>query len=314
MSDYSIGVDLGGTNLRAAAIDRDGNILARASSTTDDPDSRDAIISGIVAAIQDVRSDVTGGTLLGVGIGIPGYIQMKTGVVIGSANLPGLDGFPFRDEVSKHVDANIILENDANAAALGEQWMGAGRNRNELVLVTLGTGIGGGIIVDGRILHGFLGMAGEIGHMTVIPDGNPCGCGNYGCLEKHASATAIVSMARALGLGDYDLTSEDVYNLAVGGNQRAQAVFDSMGRALGMALANLINVFNFPLYLLSGGVLPAWDLFTPAMFEQVKKRSFTFTRTDTKIEKAILGNEAGLFGAAYLPFQIAERGAAAVIS
>jgi glucokinase len=313
MSDYSIGVDLGGTNLRAAAIDRDGTILARVSSRTKYSASREAIVKNVVAAIEGVRREVNDRNLIGVGVGIPGYIQMETGVVIGSANLPGLDGFPFRDEVGKRIDSPIILENDANAAALGEQWRGAGRNMKELVLVTLGTGIGGGIIVDGRILHGFLGMAGEIGHMTVISDGNPCGCGNYGCLEKHASATAIVSMARALGLGDSNITAKDVYDLAVGGNQRAKAVFESMGRALGMALANLINVFNFPLYLLSGGVLPAWDLFAPAMFEQVKKRSFTFSRTDTKIEKAILGDEAGLFGAAYLPFQVAERGAVAAI-
>ncbi len=314
MSDYSIGVDLGGTNLRAAAIDRTGRIIARISSSTQYSAGRDAIVGDIVTAIQGVKAQVSDGRLIGVGVGIPGYIQMETGVVIGSANLPGLDGFPFRDEVGKRISAPIILENDANAAALGEQWMGAGRNMKELVLVTLGTGIGGGIIVDGRILHGFLGMAGEIGHMTVISDGNPCGCGNYGCLEKHASATAIVSMARALGLGDHNVTAEDVYKLAVGGNKRAQAVFESMGRALGMALANLINVFNFPLYLLSGGVLPAWDLFAPAMFEQVRKRSFTFSRTDTKIEKAILGNEAGLFGAAYLPFQVAELGAVTAIA
>ena len=146
-------------------------------------------------------------------------------------------------------------------------------------------------------------MAGELGHMTVIPDGNPCGCGNYGCLERHASATAIVGMGRALGLGDQSLTAEEVYQMAVAGNERAKAVFESMGRALGMALANLVNIFNFPLFLLSGGVLPAWDVFAPAMFEQVRKRSFSFVKTNTKIEKATLGNLAGLIGAAYLPFQ-----------
>ena len=220
----------------------------------------------------------------------------------GAANIPALDGVPIRDEIQRHLGTKIILENDANAAALGEKWMGAGRNVNDLVLLTLGTGIGGGIISNGRVLHGFLGMAGELGHMTVIPDGNPCGCGNYGCLEKHASATAIVSMARLMTLGE-NVTSEDVYKMAIGGNQRARMCFIAMGRALGIAMANLINIFNFPLYLLSGGMVPAWDVFAPTMFEEIKLRSFTYQRTATSIEKAILGNEAGLYGAAYLPFQ-----------
>jgi len=148
-------------------------------------------------------------------------------------------------------------------------------------------------------------MAGELGHLTVVPNGNPCGCGNRGCLEKHASATAIRAMARLIGLGHDqtgDLTAEDVYKLAVEGNDRAQAIFRSMGEALGVALANLINIFNFPLYLLSGGPLPAWDFFAPAMMEEVARRSFTYRHAPTRIEKATLGNEAGLYGAAYLPF------------
>jgi glucokinase len=169
------------------------------------------------------------------------------------------------------------------------------------VLLTLGTGIGGGIIARGRIVHGFVGMAGEFGHMTVVPNGNPCGCGNYGCLEKHASATAIVAMARMLSLGS-DLTSEEVYRLAEAGNGRAMMCFRAMGEALGIALATLINAFNFPLFLLSGGVLAAWDLFAPPMMEQIQLRSFTYRNTNTRVEKATLGSDAGLFGAAYLPF------------
>jgi glucokinase len=173
---------------------------------------------------------------------------------------------------------------------------------DDLVLLTLGTGIGGGIISGGSILHGFVGMAGEIGHMTVVPDGNPCGCGNRGCLEKHASATAIVSMARMMGLGE-NLTSKEVFELAIAGNQKARAVFETAGSALGIALASLVNIFNYPLYLLSGGVLAAWDLFAPVMFEELKRRSYVFRNTVTRIEPAALGNEAGLYGAAYLPFK-----------
>jgi len=302
MPQYSIGVDLGGTNLRAAAIDRDGKMLDKISGSTDYKEGREAVLSDIAGAIATLRTRHGDVGLAGIGVGVPGFIRIREGFITGSNNLPYLENFPVRDELSRRLGTTVILENDANAAALGEKWIGAGRDVNELVLLTLGTGIGGGIIVGGRILHGYLGMAGELGHMTVIPDGNPCGCGNCGCLEKHASATALVGMARMLHLGD-SVTAEDVYKLAVSGNTRALQCFKSMGRALGIAVANLINIFNFPLYLLSGGVLPAWDLFAPTMFDEVKGRSFTYSRTNPRIEMGILGKEAGLFGAAYLPFQ-----------
>ena len=184
---------------------------------------------------------------------------------------------------------------------MGEKWIGAGRAVDDLVLLTLGTGVGGAIIANGKLVRGYLGMAGELGHITVVPNGNPCGCGNRGCVEKHASATAVTAMAKLLGLGD-GLTSKEVYDLALAGNDKARTIFVSMGEALGIALATLINTFNFPLYLLSGGVLAAWDLFAPAMIEEARRRSFTFRTTDTRIEKAALGNEAGLFGAAWLPW------------
>jgi len=150
-------------------------------------------------------------------------------------------------------------------------------------------------------LHGYLGMAGELGHLTVVPNGNPCGCGNRGCLEKHASATAITAMAALLHLGD-DLSPKQVHDCAVAGDERAKRVFEIMGENLGVALAMLANVFNYPLYLLSGGILPAWEFFAPRMIAVMRERSFTFRTTDTRIEKATLGNEAGLYGAAYLPW------------
>jgi len=301
MPEYSIGVDLGGTNLRAAAISRSGEILDKISGTTDLSAGRDAVVGDIASSIRAMRGRARNSVLAGVGIGVPGFIDIEKGFIVGSNNLPGFDDFPVRDEIERLLGTRVILENDANAAAMGEKWIGAGKDVNDLVLLTLGTGIGGGIIARGRIVHGFVGMAGEFGHMTVIPNGNPCGCGNYGCLEKHASATAIVAMARMLSLGS-DLTSEEVYRLAEAGNERAMMCFRTMGEALGIALANLINAFNFPLYLLSGGVLAAWDRFAPPMMEQIRLRSFTFRNTQTHVEKAILGSEAGLFGAAYLPF------------
>jgi glucokinase len=301
MSEYSIGVDLGGTNLRAAAIDAQGKLLDKIAGSTDLKAGRDVVIDDMVQSIEALRARLGEHNLRGVGIGLPGFILMDKGIIIGSNNMPEFENYPVRDEIEKRLGAKVILENDANAAALGEKWMGAGREVDDLVLLTLGTGIGGGIIVNGRVLHGHLGMAGELGHLTVVPNGNPCGCGNRGCVEKHASATAIVAMARLIGLG-HDLTSEDVYKLAVEGNDRAKTIFRSMGESLGVALANLINIFNSPLYLLSGGPLPAWDYFAPAMLEEVARRSFTYRHAPTRIERATLGNEAGLYGAAYLPF------------
>jgi glucokinase len=301
MAQYAIGVDLGGTNLRAAAIDSSGRLLDQYSTTTDFHEGREKVLAGIVSGITELRDRISGSILAGIGIGVPGFIDMKRGVIVGSHNLLGFDDFPVRDELSRRLGTPVVLENDANAAALGEKWMGAGRGVDDLVLLTLGTGIGGGIIIGGRVLHGFVGMAGELGHMTIIPGGNICGCGNYGCLEKHASATAIESMANLVQLGSH-LTAREVYELAKSGNDNARRVFESMGAALGIALANLINIFNFPLYLLSGGVLPAWDFFSVEMFRQVEARSFTYRVTKTRIEKAVLGNKAGLYGAAYLPF------------
>ena len=302
MDDYAIGVDLGGTNLRAAAVTADGTMLEKISGSTDVHEGREAVIADIVDAIERLKKSCGSGKLVGVGIGVPGFILIEKGVISGSNNLPEFDNFPIRDVIEEQLGTSIFLENDANAAALGEKWIGAGRDVQDLVLLTLGTGIGGGIIAGGKVLHGIVGMAGELGHVTVVPDGNPCGCGNYGCLEKHASATAIVAMARMLQLGE-EITAEEVYKLASGGNEKAQMVFRTMGTMLGIAIGNLINIFNFPLYLLSGGVLAGWDQFAPAMMAEIEKRSYTYRHVKTRVEKATLGNQAGLFGAAYLPFQ-----------
>lgn len=304
MTEYSIGVDLGGTNLRAAAVDQDGNLLAQIAASTSPEKGREYVISEIVASIQELRSKQIEGRFAGVGIGVPGFILMDKGVILNSNNLAFLENIPLRYEIECRLGAPVILENDANAAALGESWIGSGADVEDLLLLTLGTGIGGGIIYKGRVMHGFLGMAGELGHITVVPNGNPCGCGNTGCLEKHASATAIIAMAELMRVTpDPNPTAKDIFKLAAAGDVKAQRVFQSMGEALGIALATLINAFNFPLYLISGGPLPAWDYFAPAMFAQVTQRSFTYRNSKTRIEKAKLGNQAGLFGAAYLPLQ-----------
>lgn len=302
MTQYSIGVDLGGTNLRAAAVDEKGVILEQISAGTSPELGREHVLQAIVGAIQQLREQRKDCRLAGVGIGVPGFILLEEGRVLNSNNLDFLEGFSLRDEIEKRLETPVILENDANAAALGEFWIGAGAEVEDLVLLTLGTGIGGGIISRGRVLHGFLGMAGELGHITVVPNGNPCGCGNVGCLEKHASATAITCMAELMKVA-VNPTAAEVHQLAVEGNEKARQIFRSMGSALGIGLASLVNIFNFPLFLLSGGPLPSWDYFAPAMFEEVERRSFTYRNSKTRIEKAKLGGLAGLYGAAYLPFQ-----------
>ena len=301
MPEYSIGLDLGGTNLRAAAMDRAGHVLDRRATATNPDAGREGMLGCMVNAIAELRDSCGAAQLAGIGIGVPGFILLKEGIIRNSNNLACLEDFPIRAEIERRLNARVILENDANAAALGEKWMGAGRDVDDLVLLTLGTGVGGGIISGGRVLQGYLGMAGELGHITVYPDGNPCGCGNRGCLEKHASATAITAMASMLRLGE-GLSTREVYDLALSGNEKASRIFLVVGEALGVALATLVNTFNFPLYLLSGGVLAAWDLFAPPMLAEVRRRSFSFRTTATRIERATLGNEAGLFGAACLPW------------
>jgi glucokinase len=306
MTEYSIGLDLGGTNLRAAAIDRGGTMLDKISGETEFRAGREAVLGDIAATIAKLRDKHGAAGLLGIGVGVPGFIRMKEGLITGSNNLPFLENVPVRDELTRRLGTKVILENDANAAALGEQWIGAGRGVADLVLLTLGTGIGGGIISDGRIVRGRVGMAGEFGHISVVVNGNPCGCGNQGCLEKHASASAVTAMAKLMRLGD-ELSSKDVYDLAKTEGEagdKARHIWKVVGEALGLMLAMLINTFNFPLYLLSGGMLPAWELFEPHMTRVAKERSFTFRATlaETRIAQATLGNEAGLYGAAYLPW------------
>jgi len=303
MAEYAIGVDLGGTNLRAAAIDRSGKMLDQAADAHFSP-GREALLAAIAQTISSLRDKYGADGLAGIGVAVPGFIFLKEGVVRNSNNLAFIENFPIRDEIARRLGTAVILENDANAAALGEKWMGAGRDLDDLVLLTMGTGVGGGVISAGRVIRGHLGMAGEMGHAVVVPQGNPCGCGSQGCLEKHASATAVTAMARLMHLGD-NLASVDVYHLAFEDGEagaKAREIWRVVGESLGAAFATLVNLLNFPLYLLGGGVVAAWELFAPAMLRTVEQRSatFRFSQGTTRIERAALGNEAGLYGAAYL--------------
>lgn len=301
MERYSIGIDLGGTNLRAAAVREDGTLLKKISGSTPVEEGPQAVLADMARAAGQLRSEFGSARLAGIGAGVPGNIDMATGVIVRWSNVPSFDGCAMRQELNDRLGAPVFLENDANAAALGEYWMGAGRGINDLVLLTIGTGIGGGIISGGRILHGRDGMAGELGHITVVPNGNPCGCGNRGCVEKHASASAVAAMARLAGLGP-DLSAKEIADLAAQGNAMACEIYRSAGEALGIAIAALVNIFNFPLYLIGGGMSEGWNVFAPAMLAEVERRSLTYrlTKAATRIERAALGADAGLYGAASL--------------
>jgi glucokinase len=305
MPEYSIGVDLGGTNLRVAALDRTGTMLEQIAESHFSA-GRETLLEEMVRSISRLRDKYGSASLAGIGVGVPGFIVFREGIVRNSNNLAFIENFPIRDELERRLGSPVILENDANAAALGEKWLGAGKEVDDLVLLTLGTGIGGGIISAGRVIRGFLGMGGELGHLVIVPNGNPCGCGSQGCVEKQASATAVTAMARLLQLGE-NLSSEEVFRMAHQGDQvgaKAREIWRVMGESLGTALATLVNIFNFPLYLLGGGVVAAWELFAPAMMRAVEQRSATYRLSSglTRIERTQLGQDSGIYGAAYLPW------------
>ena len=242
------------------------------------------------------------------------------GIVFSPPNLPGWENYPVRSEIESLVGSSVFLENDANAAALGEKWLGLGKYVNSLCMLTLGTGVGGGVVLDGKIWHGFLGMAGELGHIVVSENGFKCPCGGHGCLETEASASAVVRKARevlaegrspALAKASQnvpELTSALVYEIAKAGDPACREIFQSVGKYLGIAMAGLVNALNLPLYVVGGGAANAWDLFAPAMMEEVRVRSLVFREASTRIEKSVLKGDAGLCGAAYLPLQAGSQG------
>jgi glucokinase len=335
MSDYSIGVDLGGTNLRIAAVDRQGHLIEKVTLGTRVALGRDHVINDMCDAVLHMSEKYRdSGSLQGIGVGVPGIIDMKTGMLRESPNLPGWAGTPVQSEIERRLGTRVILENDANAAAFGEKSMGVARDVNDMAMLTLGTGVGGGLVLGGRVWHGMTGMAGEFGHITVDPEGVPCKCGSRGCLEQYASATAVMRMAReAIAAGgatallrasssDPEFNAKAVYNLAIQGDEHAKKIFGRVGHALGIVLADLINALNLPMYVVGGGVSSAWEAFAPFIFDELRQRSMVYAATapvsdlngqgasaqvepggptKTIVTRALLGSDAGLFGAARLP-------------
>lgn len=313
---FVFAADLGGTHLRAATVDETGQIHFRLKHDTPRDDSATEIVRSLVAAARECERKATakssdGAVFKAISVVVPGTVNVEEGIVMTVPNLRCLDGFPLTAALTAELNRPAVLENDANAAAVGEMWRGAGRGHATIVCVTLGTGVGGGIVLDGKLWRGVDGAAAEIGHMGVDPFGGvACGCGSRGCLEVYASATAIVRMTReasprypnsSLQIND-KLTAETVYNAGMAGDELALEVFRRMGVYLGIGLANLINIINPEMIVIGGGVANGWNLFEKHMRQQVAERAFPLLAARVKIVRAECGDDAGLLGAARLGF------------
>lgn len=314
---YIVGVDLGGTSINVGVVPVDGGtVLGMRSMPTEAHRGAKLVVDRMVGMIRDAMRDarregaLSDGAFLGIGLGSPGPLDRETGTVLETPNL-GWRNFPLRDLIANEVGLEAVLDNDANAATLGEWWLGAARGVDTLIGVTLGTGIGGGIVLDGHVYHGTSDVAGEIGHMTIDSTGRKCNCGNYGCLEAYASGPAIAARAvEGLNAGAASLlpdmvggeldriTAETVYEAIVAGDPYAAEVMRETARFLGTGIANLINVLNPEMIVISGGVTRAGDhLFEPLRAE-VRRRAFREASETCRIVSSELGDMAGVIGAA----------------
>jgi len=309
MGELVLAADLGGTNLRVAAVDGDGQVLHHVRERTPhDPDPM-TIVYAIADLAEKCRSEVAGGeSIRAIGVAVPAAMDVTQGLVHYAPNLPMLNGMHMAAELERVVGLHVVLENDATSAAIGEHWLGASRDAQVSICVTLGTGVGGGLIINGQPHRGPDGTAGEIGHICLEPDGHPCGCGSWGCLEQYASATAVQRLAKeALATSTTSvlkdspaLTAQDVYQAAVAGDEAAICVFRKMGSYLGLALAGLINTLNPETIVIGGGMSAAWDVFIEYTREQISKRAFHEPAVRVKLVRAELGDDAGILGVARL--------------
>ncbi len=313
-------VDLGGTNLRAANIDSSGRLHERVKSQTPDSDKAEDIVNAIVAAVENcaVEAAERAARIEAVSVAVPGSVHAQTRAIVNAPNVPAIVDFELAEALETKLQRPILIENDANAAALGEMWQGAARGCRTIVCLTLGTGVGSGIILNGELWRGVDGTAGEIGHTSVDPFGGvKCECGNTGCLEVCASATAIVRMTRdALSkhpasrlnsVGVADLTARDVADAAASGDEIALEIFCRVGIYLGIAAANIVNTLNPEMIVIGGGVSAAFDLFGSTARDEMLRRAFPVPASRCQIVKAQCGDDAGLLGAAWLACRYRER-------
>ncbi|MGQ3685132.1 MAG: ROK family protein [Candidatus Loosdrechtia sp.] len=308
MSSYAVGVDLGGTNLKAGIVDSSGRIHNRLSVKTDQYAPPETISEQIFKLIDDViiTSGLRKSDILGIGLGSPGLIDRKGETILVSPNLPQWHNIPIRSIIAKRFVVPCILENDANAAAWGEKWAGAGKFASSMVMITLGTGIGGGIIIENRIWRGFNNVAGEIGHMIVHINGQKCNCGNYGCIEAYASAPSMVRRFKDLirngvssSLKNHEnITAKMISEAARQGDKTSLDIIKETGQYLGIALTNIIHILNPEVIVLAGGMIGSGELLMVPLREAVKQNAFAASYKDTKIAFSELGIDAGIIGAA----------------
>ncbi|WP_045517618.1 ROK family glucokinase [Neobacillus niacini] len=313
---WIVGVDLGGTTTKLAFINMNGEILHKWEIPTDNSNEGQNITTNISNTIDQklVELKEQKSKLIGIGMGAPGPINYETGVVLNVVNLGWKDNFPLQESLHSLTELPVVIENDANCAALGEMWNGAGKGARDLVCVTLGTGVGGGVIANGNIVRGINGAAGEIGHITSIPFGGaPCNCGKSGCLETIASATGIVRLAenelpKAEAKGQLavifaengKVTAKDVFDSARNGDELAKKLLDEVAFHLGFVLANIANTVNPEMIVLGGGVSRAGDILLDSVKVNFSMFAFSAARDSTNLALATLGNDAGVIGAAWL--------------
>jgi glucokinase len=300
----ALAVDLGGTELRVALVAEDGRFLARDAEPTLARDGPQAVIGQIVRLLRRMESRAEGCTILGVGVGAPGPLDPERGVVLRAPTLDGWSDVPLAASLGARLGQPVRLENDANVAALGEWMFGAGRGTRHMVFVTVSTGIGGGVIVDGRLLHGRHGMAAEIGHMAISERDIACPCGSTGCWETLASGTALARFANAAATEaatslprDGSISARDVVAAAVAGDPLASHLLDQEARWLGVGFANLLHLFSPERIIVGGGVSAGLEAMRPTI-EQVMRRRVMRAYRDVPLLRAALGADAGLAGAA----------------
>ena len=319
MSKKIIGIDLGGTSVKFAILTQEGEVQEKWSIKTNILDEGSHIVDDMIESINHRLRLLGLGAedFIGIGMGSPGVVDREKGTVIGAYNLNWKTLQPVKEKIEKATGISFFIDNDANVAALGERWKGAGENQPDVVFMTLGTGVGGGIVAEGKLLHGVAGAAGGLGHITVDFD-QPilCTCGKKGCLETVASATGIVNLTRRYAdeyAGDAELkqlidNGEDVnakivFDLAKAGDELALIVYRNFARYLGIACANIGSILNPSTIVIGGGVSAAGEFLLDGVRKVYEENSFPQVRTSTKLALATLGNDAGVIGAASLVLQ-----------
>lgn len=310
MADLYLGIDLGGTTIKAAVIDASGAVVGRAVRNTPAKEGVDAVTSAMADAARNAMGDAGVETVAAAGIGAPGPMNWQSGIVYEPPNLAGWRDVPLADLMRDNLGIPCFVDNDANVACYGEFCHGAGRDVDSLCMLTLGTGVGGGIVLFGKLLRGIDGTAAEIGHMTVQRDGRLCGCGALGCLEAYASVTGMLRTARegldqgeASSLRDREadgetLTGKMVSEEALKGDVFARWVVEETGTWIGIGVANLINLLNPEMIVLGGGMISAGDMLIDTVRATAKRNAFDVPAERAKIVVAELGNDAGVIGAA----------------